>query len=165
MKARILSIVLLLSLSSVLVAQTTDNGPRKGNRGAQNEMRKNGGERGMQNGMNLTDAQRDAFKQSMMAMHKQIQPLRNELGEAEAHQKTLVSAEKTDMGAINKNIEKIGGIRVEIAKIETKHHLDMRAQLTDEQKLKFDMMKGMMKEKGPKGMNRNRQMQREHAMN
>ena len=167
MKAKILSIVLLLSLSSVLVAQTTENGPRKGNRGAQNEMRMNGnrGERGMQNGMNLTDTQKDAFKQSMMDLHKKIQPLRNELGEAQAHQKTLVSAEKTDMGAINKNIEKIGGIRVEIAKIETKHHLDMRAQLTDEQKLKFDMMKGMMKEKGPKGMNRNRQIQREHAMN
>lgn len=167
MKAKILSIVLLLSLSSVLMAQTTEKGPKKGNRGAQNEMRMNGngGERGMQNGMNLTDAQKDAFKQSMMDLHKKIQPLRNELGEAEAHQKTLVTAEKTDMGAINKNIEKIGGIRVEIAKLETKHHLDMRAQLTDEQKLKFDMMKGMMKNQGPKGMNRNRQMQREHAMN
>ena len=82
----------------------------------------------------------------MMATQKQLQPLRNALGEAEAHQKTLVTAEKPDFGAINKNIEKIGGIRVEMAKIQTKNRLDLRAQLTDEQKLKFDLFKHGMRQ-------------------
>jgi len=166
MKAKILSLVLLMSLSTAIMAQTNENGPKKSNRRPQNEMRMNGGQRGQANGMNLTDVQKDAFKQSMMTMHKQIQPLRNELGEAEAHQRTLITADKTDLGAINKNIEKIGDIKVEIAKIQTKHHLEMRAQLTDEQRMKFDLLKGRMKmDKGPKGMKYNRQMHGEQAMN
>ena len=159
MKAKILSIVLLMSLSAVLVAQTTENVPKKAFRGPEKEMRMNSGQRGLANGLNLTDAQKETFKQSMMAMQKQIQPLRNEIGEAEAHQKTLVNVEKPDIAAINKNIEKIGALKIEMAKIQTKHHLDMRAQLTDEQRLKFDLRKGgMMHEKGSKGMRNDRQM-------
>jgi len=166
MRAKILSIVLLMCLSAVLVAQTTENGRKNPNRGQKHEMRMDNDQKGPGKGLNLTDAQKDAFKQSMMAMQKQIQPLRNELGEAEAHQKTLVTAEKPDLSSINKNIEKIGAIRVELSKIQVKCHLDMRAQLTDEQKLKFDLMKGKMKGHGRSGgMNHNMQMGREHAMN
>jgi Spy/CpxP family protein refolding chaperone len=164
MKAKILGIVLLMSLSTILVAQTKDNGSKKEFRGPEKEMRMN--DRGPARGLNLTDAQKEAFKANMLAMQKQIQPLKGELGEAEAHQKTLVTAEKPDIAAINKNIEKIGAIRVEMAKIKVKNHLDLRAQLTDEQRLKFDLMKGKMgHEKGEKGMRHNMQMQHEHAMN
>jgi Spy/CpxP family protein refolding chaperone len=173
MKARILSIVLLVgllvSLSAFLIAQTTKNGHKRAFRGPQNEMRMNGGQRGPANGLNLTDEQKAAFKQGMIDFQKQIQPLRNELGEAEAHQKTLVTAEKPDIAAINKNIEKIGALKIEMAKIQTKHHLDMRAQLTDEQKLKFDLFKGKLGQErgqnGPKGMMRGRGMHPERQMN
>src|SRR5665648_331156 len=140
MKAKILSLVLLMGLSIVVFAQKTENGPKNSMRGQDRPMMMRDGNRGPANGMNLTDAQKDAFKQSMIDMQKQIQPLRNELGEVKAHQKTLMTAEKTDVSAINKNIEKIGAIRVEMAKIQAKCHLDMRAQLTDDQKLKFDLM-------------------------
>jgi len=103
--------------------------------------------------LNLTDAQKEAFKQSRLALEKQMLPLRNEIGEAEARQKTLTTAEKPDLAAINKNIEKIGGLKVEMAKIQAKHRLDMRAQLTEEQRLKFDMSKNHMRgDKGMKGM-------------
>ena len=178
MKAKILSIVLLLSFSAVLMAQTNENGPKKQMRGQDRPLLMHRGQMGPGAGLNLTDAQKEAFKQSMIALHKQMVPLKNELGEAEAHQKTLVSAEKPDLGAINKNIEKIGSIRVEMAKLMMKNRLDMRAQLTDEQRLKFDMMKGKMKHgegakrgrgpgqwKGSKGMGSNMPMYREHAMN
>jgi len=159
MKAKILSLVLLLGLSVAVFAQKTENGPKNGMRGQDHALMMQDGKRGPAQGLNLTDAQKDAFKQSMMDMHKKIQPLRNELGEAKAHQKTLMTAEKPDVSAINKNLEKIGEIRVEMVKIQVKHRLDMRAQLTDEQRLKFDMMKGKMgHEKGEKGM-RHRGMQ------
>jgi hypothetical protein len=47
----------------------------------------------------------------------------------------------------------MGALKTEMAKIQAKHHLEMRAQLTDEQRLKFDMFKHRQKEgKGPKGM-------------
>jgi Spy/CpxP family protein refolding chaperone len=159
MRAKILSIVLLMCLSAALVAQTTENSRKNANRGPQKEMRMDNEQRGPGSGLNLTDPQKEAFKQNMMAMHKQVLPLRGELGEVEAHQKTLVTAEKPDLAAINKNIEKIGAIRVEMAKIEVKHRLDMRAQLTDEQRLKFDLMKGKMRQdKGAKGMRHNMRM-------
>lgn len=159
MKAKILSIVLLMGLSVALIGQTTEKGSRKDFRGQGNEMRMHDGQKGPGDGLNLTDEQRDAFKGNRMAMQKQVQPLRNELGEAEAHQKTLMTAEKTDLSAINKNIEKIGQLRVEMAKIQAKHHLDMRAQLTDEQKLKFDLKKGKMgRDKGFNGMKHGRRM-------
>ena len=70
------------------------------------------------------------------------------------------------MAAIKKNIEKIGAIKIEMAKIQTKCHLAMRAQLTDEQKLKFDLHKGqMMHEKGGKGMRGDHHMLMDHSMN
>ena len=159
MKAKIFMVVMLMSLSAMVMAQTGDlvhqkqmmNDKMAGMRQKMENMR---GMRGPGNGLNLTDAQKDAFKQSTFAVQKLLQPLHNELGEAQAHQKTLLSAEKPDFNAINKNIEKIGSIRVEMAKIQTKHRLDMRAQLTDEQRLKFDLFRHNMKQgKGQFGKN------------
>lgn len=165
MKAKILSLVLLMGLSVAVFAQKTENGPKNTMRGQDHALMMQDGKRGPANGMNLTDAQKDAFKKSMMETQKQIQPLRNELGEVKAHQKTLMTAEKTDLSAINKNIEKIGTIRIEMAKIQAKCRLDMRAQLTDEQKLKFDLNKGKMgRENGLKGMKHGRGMRSEHPM-
>jgi len=155
MKAKLFMVVMLMSLSAVLVAQVDDNVPSKFQKrpGKDVQMHEL---KGAIHGLNLTDAQKESFKASTIAIQKQLQPLRNELGEAEAHQKTLETAEKPDFNAINKNIEKIGGLRIEMAKIQTKHRLEMRAQLTDEQKLKFDLFKENMKHgkgpKGPKGM-------------
>jgi len=98
-----------------------------------------------------------------MAMHKQIKPIRNELGEAMAHQKTLMGAENPDLAAINSNIDKIGVLRIEIAKIQIKNRLDMRAQLTDEQRQKFDLFKDRMNQgKGPRGMQHNWGNKSEH---
>jgi len=151
MKAKILMVVMLMSLSTILVAQTAETGKRKFGGMQHPGMQMNQMHKGLP-GLNLTDVQKEAFKVNMLATHKQLQPLRNALGEAVAHQKTLVTAENPDFSAINKNIEKIGEIRVEMAKIQTKNRLEMRAQLTDEQKLKFDLFKhGMRQGKGPKG--------------
>jgi Spy/CpxP family protein refolding chaperone len=158
MKTKVLMIAVLLGFSTVLIAQPTENGPKKSFRGHEHEMQMEEGHGGFGKGLNLTDAQKDAFKQGMMAMQKEVKPLHNELGEAMAHQKTLVSVDKPDMAAINKNIEKIGALKVEIAKLQMKHRLDMRAQLTDEQRMKFDAFKANMK----KGRGHGRMMQEMH---
>jgi Spy/CpxP family protein refolding chaperone len=151
MKTKVLMIVVLMGFTTLLMAQPQENEEKKSTRGPEHEMRMNE-ERGAQ-GLNLTDAQKDAFKQSRLALQKQLQPLRNELGEAEAHQKTLTTAEKPDLAAINKNIEKIGALKMEMAKLQVKHRLELRAQLTDEQRLKFDLQQGKMKHnRGPEGM-------------
>ena len=160
MKTKILMLVVLLSMSAVTFAQPIDRGGKKPFIERDKVLLMNEGQRGPGEGLNLTDAQKEAFKQSMLATQKQIQPIRNELGEAEARQKTLTTAEKPDLNAINKNIEKIGALKVEMAKIQAKHRLEMRAQLTDEQRLKFDAHKGkMMQDRGPKGMKHRMKMQ------
>ena len=153
MKTRVLMFVALMSVSTIIVAQPSNNGQKKPMRGQGHEMQMDAGHGGMAKGLNLTDAQKDAFKQGMIALHKELQPLRGQLGEAQAHQKTLTSAENPDITAIDKNIEKIGGLKIEMAKIMAKHRLEMRAQLSEEQRLKFDMMKGKaMKGKAHRGM-------------
>jgi Spy/CpxP family protein refolding chaperone len=152
MKTKVLMLAVFMGLTTVLVAQPDEKGEGKSRRGSNQEMRMNE-QRGHENGLELTDAQKEAFKQSMLAMQKQLQPIRNELGEARAHQKTLTSVEKPDMSAINKNIEKMGSLQTEMAKIQAKHHLEIRAQLTDEQRLKFDTFKHRGRNgKGSKGM-------------
>ena len=123
MKTKILMVVVLMSLSGILMAQTTDVVPKKQGapeqevkikakkealmkamRGAQMNRRMRPHAQPLKDlamGLKLTDAQKEAFKKSAMAVHKQLQPLRNELGEAAAHLKTLAMAEKPDFGAIN----------------------------------------------------------------
>ncbi|MEI6275257.1 MAG: periplasmic heavy metal sensor [Prolixibacteraceae bacterium] len=154
MKAKILVSLILMTLSFALVAQTSDLLAKKQMKDTRvarmNKME------GAANQLNLTEEQKGAFKQSAIAMHKSLQPLRNELGEAEAHQRTLVTAEKPDFTAINKNIEKIGGIRVEMAKIQARRIVEMRTGLSDEQKMKFDLLHAKMKEgQRQAGMKRN----------
>jgi len=166
MKTKILMLVVLMSCSAALIAQTADKDSKKSDRVQNKEMRMNDHQMGPKNGMNLTDAQRDAFTKSRLEMQKQLQPLRNELGEVKAHQKTLMTADKPVMNDINKNIEKMGTLRVEMAKIQVEHRLAMRAQLTDEQRLKFDMHKGkMMQQRGQQGMRHGRGMYNDQAMN
>ena len=165
MKTKALMFTVLMSLSAVLVAQPVEQGGKKSFRGSDQVLLKERGQRGPAGGLNLTDTQKESFKQSMLAIQKQLQPIRNELGEAEARQKSLTNVDKPDMAAINKNIEKIGALKVEMAKIQVKHHLEMRTQLTEEQRLKFDLFKGrMMNDRGPKKIKHDKGMQKRHPM-
>ena len=145
MKTKILSLVLVLVIVWGANAQPRINKDVRIIKGPKAGMQMNAGPQGMAKALNLTDEQKEAFKKNMLAMHKEILPIRNEIGEAEAHQKTLMSVDKPDMSAINKNIDKIGALKTELAKVEIKHRLEMRGQLNDEQRLKFDMLKQKMK--------------------
>jgi Spy/CpxP family protein refolding chaperone len=164
MKTKVLMFVAVMSISVALVAQPAGWNQKKSFREADRTVRMNNEQRGMANGLNLTAEQKNAFKQSILAMQKQLQPIRNELGEAEARQKTLTTAEKPDLTAINKNIEKIGALKVEMAKIQAKYRLDIRAQLTDEQRLKFDMHRGKMDRAGGPGAMQHK-LRRERLVN
>ncbi len=156
MKTRVLVLAVLMGLTTGLLAQPGEKQEGKTHRGPNPEMRMDE-KRNHENGLDLTDVQKEAFKKSMLAMQKQLQPIQNQIGEAEARQQTLTTAEKPDMDAINKNIEKIGSLKIEIAKIRAKNHLELRAQLTDEQRLKFDRFDHMKKDgKGPEGMKHER---------
>jgi len=141
-------LVVLMSLSAALMAQRPDGGARKSFRAPSREMRPEVDRRGPANGLNLTAEQKEAFKQGMMATQKKLQPLRNELGELKARQRTLMTAESPDLNAIDKNIEKMGDLKAEMEKIQSRQRIEMRSKLTDEQRLKFDMHRGEMRQHG-----------------
>ena len=151
MKTKVLMIAVLLGLTTLAMAQPKEKEQGKAPLAPKHQMRMEHRNPGLGAALELTDAQKEAFKQSRLAMQKQIQPIQNELGEAEAHQKTLMTAEKPDIAAINKNIEKMGSLKVEMAKIRAKNQIEMRSQLTEEQRLKFDAMKGQMRERMKEG--------------
>lgn len=98
----------------------------------------------------LTAEQREAMKKLRMETEKQMKPLKNELRELMAHQRTLMTADKADLNAINKNIDKISGVKAGMAKIQAKQHQEFRSQLTEEQLIKFDSMKGKMRHNAPR---------------
>jgi Spy/CpxP family protein refolding chaperone len=87
---------------------------------------------------NLTEEQKTKIKDIHLALSKEIQPLRNRLGELKAKQRTLTTSDKPDMGAINTNIDEITKTTNQLMKSRAAHHQQVRALLTDEQKVWFD---------------------------
>lgn len=115
------------------------------------ERRDNPGERRMDF---FTEEQKEAMKTIRLETEKQLKPLKNELRELNAHQQTLVTADKADMKAIEKNIDKISGVKAQMAKIMAKQHQEVRAQLNEEQLMKFDSMREKRMQKGRENMDR-----------
>ena len=79
---------------------------------------------------------------------KQIKPLKNELNELNARQQTLTTADKADLKAINKNIDKMAALKADIAKIMAAQHQEVRGMLSEEQLLRFDARKNKRWQKG-----------------
>ena len=142
MKTRLLIVVALFAFTTILTAQTPQGNPAMKSGAKVMGKPLNEQQKAPLQFLNLTDVQKEALKNNAMEMHKKTQPIRNELREAEVHQRTLMTAEKPDIKAINKNIERIGELKVEIAKITAARRLEMRALLTDEQRMKLDMHRG-----------------------
>ena len=89
----------------------------------------------------LTEEQKATIQEIRLNGYKQCKPLRDELRELMAHQRTLTTADNPDMKAINANIDKMSDVKNQLAKAMTKQRVDIRAQLTEEQKMQFDKMK------------------------
>jgi Spy/CpxP family protein refolding chaperone len=128
------AIALSLALGSTksILAQPANNG----------EMKKQESHKEMQNrhgGIpNLTDDQKTKIKALHLASFKVAEPLRNQLGELKAKQKTLATADKPDMKAIDANIDEITKVTNQLMKNRASFHQQVRALLNDEQKMWFD---------------------------
>lgn len=89
----------------------------------------------------LNEDQKEKAKELRLVTAKKVKPLKNELNELQARQRTLTTADQADMKAINSNIDKMSTIKAEIQKIKAAQHQEFRAMLSEEQLLKFDVMK------------------------
>ena len=140
MKRKIFGIVIvvLVVFSTSAIAQRSEQQRPVRERGEAQLQRNRQMNPRLQRAPLFTEEQQEAMKEIRLESAKEIKPLRNKLNELEARQKTLSTADKADMKAINNNIEEIGKVKTEIAKIQAKHKQDVRSLLTEEQLLSFD---------------------------
>ena len=92
----------------------------------------------------FTEEQKEAMKAIRLKSAKEVKAYRDELRELEAHHQTLTTADIADLNAINSSIEKIGKVKMELAKIRAKDHQEVRSLLTEEQRMKFDSRRNKM---------------------
>jgi len=106
---------------------------------SKSEMKKTEFHKEMHNGIpNMTEDQKAKMKDLHVAFYKEVQPLRNQLGELKARQKTLSTLDNPDMKAINANIDEITKVMNQLMKSRAAFRQKVRALLTDEQKVWFD---------------------------
>jgi len=86
----------------------------------------------------FTEEQKSKIKEIHLASFKEMQLLKNQMGELKAKQHTLSTADKPDLNAINVNIDEISKIQGNMMKIRAADHQKIRGLLTDEQKMQFD---------------------------
>src|ERR1035437_6857741 len=103
-----IAIVMMLAGSGSMLAQTASKGEMK-----RTEIHKEMEHNGIPN---LTDEQKAKIKDLHVAHYKETKPLRNQLGELKAKQKTLATADNPDMKAINANIDEITKVMNQLMK-------------------------------------------------
>jgi Spy/CpxP family protein refolding chaperone len=91
---------------------------------------------------NLTEAQQKKIDELRISHQKNMLQFRNQMDIKNAQLKALTSADKADMNTINKTIDEIGALRTQMMKESENHRQQVRAQLTDEQRVQFDLRKG-----------------------
>jgi Spy/CpxP family protein refolding chaperone len=91
--------------------------------------------------LNLSEDQLEKMKVLRLKNQKKSLPVKNKIGEKKARLKTLTTADKADMRAINRAIDDIAELMAKQMKSKAAHHQAIRSLLTDEQRIKFDTMK------------------------
>lgn len=91
--------------------------------------------------MDLSDQQKEEIKEIMLATRQQMLPLRNQMGEQMARLRTLRTSDEVDFEAINAVTEDLGDTRVEMMKKRLASEQEVRALLTEEQRIIFDSRK------------------------
>ncbi|UII29342.1 Spy/CpxP family protein refolding chaperone [Fulvivirga maritima] len=140
-KFKIAIVAFLILGSSVLVSAQQGPGRGDGFNKGKKEWSHKRGFRGHGPGdmiPNLTDEQKDKMKEMRLSFYKETLPLKNELNEKKAQLRTLTTVESPDMKKVNKLIENMGDIEVELKKARVAHHQEVRSQLTEEQRIFFD---------------------------
>ena len=87
---------------------------------------------------NLTKEQSESIKKFQFNLAQAKFPLENNLREKEARLQTVSTVKIPDMKAIEKQIDEIGAVKVQLAKLQATHDQEIRKVLDDEQRLIFD---------------------------
>lgn len=154
-----LSLLLMFALVATLSAQEPQREMRKAMRPA--------AERGYMKAdpqklaPKFTEEQKKQIADFKLAHDKQMIQVNNLLNEKKAQLKTLQSAEKPDMKKINTKIDEITDLMNQKMKISADHRNKVRSILTEEQRVRMDMMhQGQHNPQGAGMMHKQVQMRR-----
>lgn len=135
----VLALVMLVSLSAN-AQQGKQNQLKAGTQVSNQKNCTQNGKKGFN--LDLSEEQKTQMETLRFSLQKSMLPLKNELGEKKAKMKTLSTAEKADMKAINTLIDEMGAIKTQMAKQKASHKQEVRKILTEEQRIIFDSHKG-----------------------
>lgn len=111
--------------------QQFNNQGRKGGQFKGNRPQRNAGTM-------VPDELRETVRATHIELKQQQQPLQNKLNELNAQLKTATTGKTIDYKKVDKIIEQQSDIQYEMAKLRTDKMLEVRSQLSNEQKLWFD---------------------------
>ena len=128
-------IAFIMIAGQIVNAQTPDEGA-----GAKASCCKKGdkSEKCMQGIPDLTDQQKQKIDDLCLSTKKEMTGLKNQMGEKQAHLKTLQDADKADMAAINKTIDEISALKADMMKKHEATRQAIRELLTEKQRIAFD---------------------------
>lgn len=86
----------------------------------------------------LTEEQRQDLMELRTGHLKEMQSFRDQIDINRAEYRALMRGDRTDMAAINANIDERGEIRSQMEKKQAGHHQAIRNLLTEEQRVWFD---------------------------
>ena len=124
----------------------------KGKPGMMGPQRGIQGEPGMVWMKDLSQEQKDQLKALRLDEMKAMTQYKNQLDEYKAKLKTLTTGDNVDLKSVDKVIDQMGKVKIEMAKNKLSHRMDVRALLNDDQKVMFDMHVMIGKGRHGKGM-------------
>ncbi len=133
-------VIAVLSAASVLFSNVSAQGPGSGCQGKGQHVKKEG----TCEIPNLTEDQKTKIEALKIEHKKKMLDINNQIREKEAHLITVTTGEKINKDDAYKTIDEIAALKANREKLKLDHKLAVRALLSEEQKLWFDMhgMKG-----------------------
>ncbi|MBV6644761.1 MAG: periplasmic heavy metal sensor [Cyclobacteriaceae bacterium] len=131
MKKLFLTTMMSMMMAAIVIAQPPRQGNEKGPRDRQQ----------MAEILELTDGQKEQFESLRLAHKKATKADRDQLKLKETELSILITADSPDKKAISAQVDEISVIRSRLFESKTMHRLELRALLTDAQKIQFDQMK------------------------
>ena len=120
-----------LLVTSVHIVSAQEAGPRRNKRAMTRQME-------IMGIPDLTDAQEEAIKAKHLELEKALTPLKSEIKVKDAELKQLLVSGNPGQREIDRMIDEISALRVQMQKLQIRHHLDIRGLLTEEQRVVFD---------------------------
>ena len=131
-KAMIKSAGVIL-LAILMATSVNAQSSRQGGRGMAH-----GEEEGRFTKLDLTEAQSEEITSLRTEHYKIIKPLRAQMAEIKAKERTLLSQESVDLKAVDKVIDQQTDLMNQMRKLQTKHQVAIKNLLSDEQVMKLE---------------------------